>query len=89
MEEKTYSVTDLIALIGVSRNRLRYWIEMKYLTGYTKISDGVRSRYQFSEKHVELLTAVEEHLQRGHPLAVAFDRANREILNKNTLKSIR
>ncbi len=87
MENKTYSLVDLIALTGVSRNRLRYWIEMRYLTGYTKISDGVRSRYKFSEKHVELLTAVEEHLQRGRPLAVAFDRANREIeLNSNNIK---
>jgi len=45
MANEIYSLVDLVKLTGVSRNKIRYWLEMRYLTGYKKISDGVRSRY--------------------------------------------
>ncbi len=83
MEQETYSLMNLVNKTGVSRNKLRYWLEMKYLTGYTKISNGVRSRYIFTNEHIQLVSAVKKYLQQGHSLGVSFDRVYRDMNHKD------
>ena len=78
METKTFSISEVSQISGVSKNRIREWHEKGFLPGVEWIPVGTRHHRRFSEGDIRLITKIDEYQSQGFVLKVAAEKAGQE-----------
>ena len=73
MENKTFSISSVADMTGVSKNRIREWHEKGFLPGIELISVGTRLHRRFSEEVIEMITRINRMMQEGYTLKAAAE----------------
>ena len=75
METKTFSISEVSQMTGVSKNRIREWHEKGLLPEVQMISVGSRLHRRFTHADTELIKRIREYLEQGYVLTFAAQRA--------------
>ena len=75
MENKTFSISSVSEMTGVSKNRIREWHDKGLLPNVRWIPVGTRHHRRFTQEHINLITKIDEYQRQGFVLKVAAERA--------------
>ena len=75
MQNKTFSISEVSQMTGVSKNRIREWNEKGFLPSVQMISVGSRLHRRFTYADTELIKRIREYLEQGYVLPVAVEKA--------------
>jgi DNA-binding transcriptional MerR regulator len=75
MEKKTFSISSVSGMTGVSKNRIREWHDKGLLPQVEWIPVGTRNHRRFTQDDIKLITKIDEYQKQGFVLKVAAERA--------------
>ena len=75
MENKTFSISSVSELTGVSKNRIREWHDKGLLPNVQWIPVGSRNHRRFTEGDINLIKKIDEYQKQGFVLRVAAEKA--------------
>ena len=75
MENKTFSISSVSEMTGVSKNRIREWHDKGLLPNVQWIPVGSRNHRRFTEGDINLIKKVDEYQKQGFVLRVAVEKA--------------
>ena len=75
MEKKTFSISSVSEIAGVSKNRIREWHAKGFLPEIHQISVGSRLHRRFSEHDITLIAMIDKFQEQGYILAAAVEKA--------------
>jgi len=75
VENKTFSISQVSQMAGVSKNRIREWHGKGLLPKVEWIPVGTRSHRRFTQDDIKLITKIDEYQKQGLVLKVAAERA--------------
>ena len=75
MESKTFSISSVSELTGVSKNRIREWHDKGLLPQVQWIPVGSRNHRRFTEDDIKLIKKIDEYQKQGFVLRVAVEKA--------------
>ena len=78
MKNKTFSISEVSQMSGVSKNRIREWHEKGLLHGVEMITVGNRLHRRFTHSTTELIVRIREYLEQGYVLTVAAEKARKK-----------
>jgi len=67
-ETKTYSISQVSEMTGVSKNRIREWHEKGVLPQVEWIPVGTRNPRRFTQGDINLITKIDEYQKKGFVL---------------------
>ena len=76
---KTYSISEVSLGTGVSKGRIREWMEKGHLPDAYTISVGSRHHRRFTGQDIQVISRINEFQQQGFILPAAADLANKEL----------
>jgi DNA-binding transcriptional MerR regulator len=75
MENKTFSISSVSEMAGVSKNRIREWHDKGLLPQVEWIPVGTRNHRRFTQDDIKLITKIDEYQKQGFVLRVAAQKA--------------
>lgn len=75
MENKTFSISSVSEMTGVSKNRIREWHDKGLLPNVQWIPVGSRNHRRFTEGDINLIKKIDEYQKQGFVLRVAVEKA--------------
>jgi DNA-binding transcriptional MerR regulator len=72
---KTFSITQVSKMSGVSKNRIREWADKGLLAGVQRISVGSREHRRFTQSDIQLVMRINEYQDMGYVLKMAGQKA--------------
>jgi len=75
MENKTFSISSVSEMTGVSKNRIREWHDKGLLPQVQWIPVGSRNHRRFTEDDIKLIKKIDEYQKQGFVLRVAAEKA--------------
>ena len=75
MENKTFSISSVSEMTGVSKNRIREWHDKGLLPNVRWIPVGSRNHRRFTEGDIKLINKIDEYQKQGFVLRVAVEKA--------------
>ena len=75
MENKTFSISSVSEMTGVSKNRIREWHGKGLLRQVEWIPVGSRNHRRFTQNDIKLITKINEYQKQGFILRVAAEKA--------------
>ena len=75
MENKTFSISSVSEMTGVSQNRIREWHDKGLLPNVRWIPVGTRHHRRFTEGDINLIKKIDEYQKQGFVLRVAVEKA--------------
>ena len=78
MESKTYSISSVSEMTGVSKNRIREWHDKGLLPGLQTIPVGTRHHRRFTEDDIRIIRKIDEYQRQGFVLRVAAEKAGQK-----------
>ena len=75
MVNKTFSISSVSEMTGVSKNRIREWHDKGLLPNVRWIPVGSRNHRRFTEGDIKLIKKVDEYQEQGFVLRVAVEKA--------------
>ena len=75
MENKTFSISSVSEMTGVSKNRIREWHDKGLLPNVQWIPVGSRNHRRFTEDDIKLIKKIDEYQKQGFVLRVAAEKA--------------
>ena len=75
MENKTFSISQVSQMTGVSKNRIREWHDKGLLPHVEWIRVGTRNHRRFTQDDIKLITKIDEYQRQGFVLKVAAEEA--------------
>ena len=75
MENKTFSISSVSEMTGVSKNRIREWHDKGLLPNVRWIPVGSRNHRRFTEGDINLIKKIDEYQKQGFVLRVAAEKA--------------
>lgn len=75
MENKTFSISQVSQMTGVSKNRIREWHAKGLLPQVEWIPVGTRNHRRFTQDDIRLITKIDEYQKQGFVLRVAAQKA--------------
>ena len=78
MENKTFSISSVSEMTGVSKNRIREWHDKGLLPHVAWIPVGTRHHRRFTQEDITLITKIDEYQRQGFVLKVAAKKAMEE-----------
>ena len=76
---KTFSISEVTHKTGVSKGRIREWLEKGHLPDAYKISVCSRQHRRFTDRDIQVIYRINEFQQQGFILPAAADKALREL----------
>jgi DNA-binding transcriptional MerR regulator len=71
MGKKTFSISSVSGMTGVSKNRIREWHDEGLLTQVEWIPVGTRNHRRFTQDDIKLITEIDDYQKQGFVLKVA------------------
>jgi len=75
MESKTFSISSVSEMTGVSKNRIREWHDKGLLPNVQWIPVGSRNHRRFTEGDINLIKKIDKYQKQGFVLRVAEEKA--------------
>ena len=75
MANKTFSISSVSEMTGVSKNRIREWHDKGLLPQVELIPVGARHHRRFTQDDINLITKIDEYQKKGFVLKVAAEKA--------------
>jgi DNA-binding transcriptional MerR regulator len=75
MENKTFSISSVSEMAGVSKNRIREWHDKGLLPQVEWIPVGTRNHRRFTQDDIKLITKIDEYQKQGFVLRAAAQKA--------------
>ena len=75
MENKTFSISSVSEMTGVSKNRIREWHDKGLLPQVERIPVGTRNHRRLTQDDIQLITKIDEYQKQGFVLKVAAGKA--------------
>ena len=75
MEKKTFSISSVSEMAGVSKNRIREWHDKGLLPQVEWIPVGTRNHRRFTQDDIKRITKIDEYQKQGFVLRVAAEKA--------------
>lgn len=75
MENKTFSISSVSEMTGVSKNRIREWHDKGLLPQVQWIPVGSRNHRRFTEDDIKLIKKINQYQEQGFVLRVAAEKA--------------
>jgi DNA-binding transcriptional MerR regulator len=75
MENKTFSISSVSEMTGVSKNRIREWHDKGLLPNVQWIPVGSRNHRRFTEDDIKLIKKINQYQEQGFVLRVAAEKA--------------
>lgn len=80
--EKTYSISEVVQKTGVSKGRIREWLEKGHLPDAYKISVCSRLHRRFTDRDIEVISRINEYQGQGYILSAAAELVKKELSNE-------
>ena len=74
-ETKTYSISQVSEMAGVSKNRIREWHAKGLLPQVEWIPVGTRNHRRFTQDDIKVIKKIDEYQEQGFVLKVAAGKA--------------
>ena len=81
---KTFSISQVSKMTGVSKNRIREWHDKGYLPQVQWISVGSRNHRRFTSKAIETIRSIDRYQKEGFLLTMAAIRGNEPTIISKT-----
>jgi len=78
-QQKTFSITQVSKMTGVSQSRIREWHEKGFLAEVQRISVGSRLHRRFTEKDIQMISRIHDYQKQGFVLQIAVEKAREGI----------
>ena len=75
MKNKTFSISSVSEITGVSKNRIREWHDKGLLPQVELIPVGSRRHRRFTQHDINLIQRIDEYQKKGFVLKVAAEKA--------------
>jgi len=75
MENKTFSISSVSEMTGVSKNRIREWHDKGLLPNVQWIPVGSRNHRRFTEGDIKLIKKINQYQKQGFVLRMAAEKA--------------
>lgn len=75
MENKTFSISSVAEMTGVSKNRIREWHDKGLLPQVAWIPVGTRQHRRFTQDDIRMIRRIDELQRKGFVLKVAAEKA--------------
>ena len=75
MENKTFSISSVSEMTGVSKNRIREWHDKGLLPKVQWIPVGSRNHRRFTEDDIKLIKKIDAYQKQGFVLRMAAEKA--------------
>ena len=76
--EKTFSISSVSEMTGVSKNRIREWHDKGLLPQVEWIPVGTRQHRRFTEDDIRIIRKIDELQRKGFVLRVAAEKAGQK-----------
>ena len=86
IQQKTYSISKVSELTGVTKNRIQNWCMLGYLPATEVISVGNRQHRRFNDLHIEYIRTIDCYRAEGFELFAAARKASQEISTRGSEK---
>ena len=80
--EKIFSIGEAARMCGVTTKQIRHREEKGYIPEPQRVVCGERSYRKYSQDDLEIINKIEAYLDSGYTLAVAAEKAVRDISDK-------
>ena len=78
MKNKTFSISSVSEMTGVSKNRIREWHDKGLLPQVELILVGTRLHRRFTQDDINLIQRIDKYQKKGFVLKVAAEKAMEE-----------